>query len=294
MAELNFIEYNVNPTVTLVDDVVINLRTLGFNKISVTKDAKMSMWSLNKCILLVNTDVDMPTGITGLGFNTPNTIDGSKHCETTGLSVIKKYGLNIYTYPVELFRQNYEQHFTPVGVAGVEQALDFYAGVVINSNGLTEVNNISDSLKLKIVKRSEEFITSVCENNRFNILWRLDSADDNLVPTLIIKTDSISDVVAKLVVAGYDSVDVTVGRMDNISKIYTDDTEDLLPPRHFIEGWQLNLSGKPKSYVLEKKFTNILPNLNIIVSERHNHNGVNEESVIYYAEQQHETNSILE
>jgi hypothetical protein len=294
MAELNFIEYNVNPTVTLVDDVVINLRTLGFNKISVTKDAKMSMWSLNKCILLVNTDVDMPTGITGLGFNTPNTIDGSKHCETTGLSVIKKYGLNIYTYPVELFRQNYEQHFTPVGVAGVEQALDFYAGVVINSNGLTEVNNISDSLKLKIVKRSEEFITSVCENNRFNILWRLDSTDDNLVPTLIIKTDSISDVVAKLVVAGYDSVDVTVGRMDNISKIYTDDTEDLLPPRHFIEGWQLNLSGKPKSYVLEKKFTNILPNLNIIVSERHNHNGVNEESVIYYAEQQHETNSILE
>jgi hypothetical protein len=294
MAELNFIEYNVNPTVTLVDDVVINLRTLGFNKISVTKDAKMSMWSLNKCILLVNTDVDMPTGITGLGFNTPNTIDGSKHCETTGLSVIKKYGLNIYTYPVELFRQNYEQHFTPVGVAGVEQALDFYAGVVINSNGLTEVNNISDSLKLKIVKRSEEFITSVCENNRFNILWRLDSTDDILVPTLIIKTDSISDVVAKLVVAGYDSVDVTVGRMDNISKIYTDDTEDLLPPRHFIEGWQLNLSGKPKSYVLEKKFTNILPNLNIIVSERHNHNGVNEESVIYYAEQQPETNSILE
>ena len=294
MAELNFIEYNVNPTVTLVDDVVINLRTLGFNKISVTKDAKMSMWSLNKCILLVNTDVDMPTGITGLGFNTPNTIDGSKHCETTGLSVINKYGLNIYTYPVELFRQNYEQHFTPVGVAGVEQALDFYAGVVINSNGLTEVNNISDSLKLKIVKRSEEFITSVCENNRFNILWRLDSTDDNLVPTLIIKTDSISDVVAKLVVAGYESVDVTVGRMDNISKIYTDDTEDLLPPRHFIEGWQLNLSGKPKSYVLEKKFTNILPNLNIIISERHNHNGVNEESVIYYAEQQHETSSILE
>ena len=134
----------------------------------------------------------------------------------------------------------------------------------------------------------------MCENNRFNVLWRIESNDEIVVPTLIIKTDSISDVVAKLVVAGYDSVDVSVGRMDNISKIYTDDTEDLLPPRHFIEGWQLNLSGKPKSYVLEKKFTNILPNLNIIVSERHNHNGVNEESVIYYAEQQHEIDTILE
>lgn len=294
MAELSFIEYNINPTSTLVDDVTINLRTLGFNKISVTKDGKASMWSLNKCILLVNTDADTPTGISGLGFNTPNTIDGSKHCDTTGLSVIKMNGLNMYTYPVELFRKNYEEHFTPVGVAGVEQALDFFAGVVINSAGLTEVSSTSDALKLKIVKRSEDFITSVCENNRFNVLWRIESNDEIVVPTLIIKTDSISDVVAKLVVAGYDSVDVSVGRMDNISKIYTDDTEDLLPPRHFIEGWQLNLSGKPKSYVLEKKFTNILPNLNIIVSERHNHNGVNEESVIYYAEQQHEIDTILE
>ena len=87
MAELNFIEYNINPTSTLVDDVTINLRTLGFNKISVTKDGKASMWSLNKCILLVNTDADTPTGISGLGFNTPNTIDGSKHCDTTGLSL---------------------------------------------------------------------------------------------------------------------------------------------------------------------------------------------------------------
>lgn len=286
MAELNFLEYNINPTEALIDDVVINLKALGFNKISVTKDAKMSMWSLNKCILLVNTESNRPCGISGMGFNTPNTIDGSKQCVSTGLSVLNRNGLNIYTYPVELFRQNYEQHFTPVGVAGVEQALEFYAGMVVNSASLTDINAISDALKMKIVKRTEDFITSACANNRFNILWRLDTQDDNLVPTLIIKTDSISDVVAKLVVAGYESIDVTINRMDTITKLYTDDTDNLLPPTHFIEGWQLNLSGKPKSYVLEKTFTDILPNLNIIVSERHNHNGVNEESVIYYAEQQ--------
>ena len=291
MAELNFLEYNINPTETLVDDVVINLKSLGFNKISVTKDAKMSMWSLNKCVMLVNTSVDMPTGISGLGFNTPKTIDGSKHCETTGLSVIKRSGLNFYTYPVEMFRKNYENHFTPVGVAGVEQALEFYAGIVINNDSITDVNSVVDALKMKIVNRSEDFITSVCENNRFNVLWNINPKDDLLVPTLIIKTDAISDVVAKLVVAGYESVDVSVRRMDDIGKLYTDDTDNLLPPRHFIEGWQLNLSGKPKSYVLEKKFTNVLPNLNIIVSERHNHNGVNEESVIYYAEQFKSTES---
>ena len=71
--------------------------------------------------------------------------------------------------------------------------------------------------------------------------------------------------------------------MLQIKEIYKDDTQQLLPPKHFIEGWQLNLSGKPKSYVLEKQFKDCLPNLDIILSERHNHNGVNEESVIYYA-----------
>ena len=61
------------------------------------------------------------------------------------------------------------------------------------------------------------------------------------------------------------------------------------PPKHFIEGWQLNLSGKPKSFVLEKQFKDCLPNLDVILSERHNHNGINEESVIYYAEEQIDT-----
>ena len=76
--------------------------------------------------------------------------------------------------------------------------------------------------------------------------------------------------------------------------MYADDDKQMLPPKHFVEGWQLNLSGKPKSYVLEKQFLNVLPNLNIIISERHNHNGVNEESIIYYANQGNtEINSVV-
>jgi hypothetical protein len=109
------------------------------------------------------------------------------------------------------------------------------------------------------------------------------------MPTLIIKTDNISDIVAKLVVKGFETTDVSIGRMDQIKELYKEDTQQLLPPKHFIEGWQLNLSGKPKSYVLEKQFNNLLPNVNIILSERHNHNGINEESVIYYAKQQIDT-----
>ena len=39
-----------------------------------------------------------------------------------------------------------------------------------------------------------------------------------------------------------------------------------------------------KSFVLEKSFPQLLPNVNVIVSQRHNHNGLNEESIKYYNE----------
>tara|TARA_B100002019_G_scaffold291606_1_gene312263 strand:- start:2476 stop:3354 length:879 start_codon:yes stop_codon:yes gene_type:complete len=289
MAELNFLEYNINPTETLVEDVTISLNALGFNKISVTKDARMSMWSSNKCILLVNTRDDIPTGLSGLGFNTPNAFNESKHCESTGMNFATFNGLNIYTYPVEMLKNTYDEYFTSIDTAGVDEALDYFAGVVINFSVINNINSVNDQLKLRTVKSSQDYITSVCDHNRFNILWDLKGSEGSIMPTLIIKTDNISDIVAKLVVKGFETTDVSISRMDQIKELYKEDTQQLLPPKHFIEGWQLNLSGKPKSYVLEKQFNNLLPNVNIILSERHNHNGINEESVIYYAKQQIDT-----
>ena len=289
MAELNFLEYNINPTETLVEDVTISLNALGFNKISVTKDARMSMWSSNKCILLVNTRDDIPTGLSGLGFNTPNAFDESKHCESTGMNFATFNGLNIYTYPVEMLKNTYDEYFTSIDTAGVDEALDYFAGVVINFSVINNINSVNDQLKLRTVKSSQDYITSVCDHNRFNILWDLKGSEGSIMPTLIIKTNNISDIVAKLVVKGFETTDVSISRMDQIKELYKEDTQQLLPPKHFIEGWQLNLSGKPKSYVVEKHFNNLLPNVNIILSERHNHNGINEESVIYYAKQQIDT-----
>ena len=47
--------------------------------------------------------------------------------------------------------------------------------------------------------------------------------------TLIIKTDSIADLVAKLVVKGYNTTDISDTRMQQIKEIYKDDTGQLLP-----------------------------------------------------------------
>lgn len=294
MAELNFLEYNVNPTTELVDDATVSLTALGFEKISVTKDGRMSMWSLNKCILLVNTRDDIPSGLSGLGFNTPNSFEGSKHCESTGLNVVSVGNLNIYTYPVEMFKKTYDDHFTSLNVAGVSNDLEHFVGVILNAKNFNDVNKINEQLKMRVVKKSEDYTTAVCDQNRFNILYKIDDNESAVMPTLVVKTESISDIVAKLTVLGFDSSDINIGRMDEIQSMYANDDKQMLPPKHFVEGWQLNLSGKPKSYVLEKQFLNVLPNLNIIISERHNHNGVNEESIIYYAnEGSRETNPVV-
>ena len=235
MAELNFLEYNINPTETLVDNVTICLQALGFNKISVTRNARMSMWSSNKCIFLVNTRDDIPTGLSGLGFNTPNAFDGSKHCESTGMNVVTYGGLNIYTYPVEMLKKTYDEYFTSIDTAGTSEPLDYFAGVVINVNNVNDLNAINDQLKLRVVKRSEDYVTSVCDQNRFNVLWNVNESIDKVMPTLIIKTDSISDLVAKLVVKGYETSDLNDIRLNQIKEIYKDDTQQLLPPKHFIE-----------------------------------------------------------
>ena len=66
-----------------------------------------------------------------------------------------------------------------------------------------------------------------------------------------------------------------------MQKKYKKDPQEL-PPRHVIKGWDLNIGGRAKSFVLEKSFPELLPKLNVIVSQRHNHNGLNEESIKYY------------
>ena len=52
MAELNFIEYNVNANTHNAEDVSIQLEGLGFNQISVSKNGKASMWAANKLSLI--------------------------------------------------------------------------------------------------------------------------------------------------------------------------------------------------------------------------------------------------
>ena len=113
MSELNFIEYNVNTEEYSPADVVIALRGLGFQQISDAKNYKATMWACNGCIILLSLHNNIPTGLSGFGLNMPTAPDGSRHCETTGLNIWKDpNGLNVYSYPVENFRQAFDDHFT--------------------------------------------------------------------------------------------------------------------------------------------------------------------------------------
>lgn len=284
MSELNFIEYSVNRNEYDPADVIIALRGLGFQQISYAINEKATMWSCNGCVLLVTINDKIPTGLSGLGFNTPSAPDGSIHCDTTGLNLYKDpNGLNIYTYPVEGFKKVFDEHFNLRGEAGTDLDLQFFGGVVYRCNNTNIRNTLVDQLKLRVVKTTENFITGVCNQNRFNILWDL-HGDDNILDTLVIVTNDITDVVSKFIGRGFDSAPLSDVRKLEIKEKYTTQEEALFPPTHFIAGWDLNLGGKEKSYVIEKMFENALPNLNIVVQERHNHNGINEETLLYYSQ----------
>ena len=283
MSELNFIKYNINGKTDITEDLVIRLNNLGFNIISESKNYKSTMWACNQCILLVSRDDNMPTGINGFGFNSSITPDGSVHCDTTGMNkFINKNGHEIYTYPIEKFKDNYDEHFNTIDPAGVDVPIEYFAGVVYNTTHAEYVNEFNESLNFRTVKKSDDYTTSVCPHNRFSVMWNTNS-DENKIDTLIIKTDDIVDVVSKYVAKGFETTDISDTRLKEIEKKYKSNEHEL-PPRHLVNGWDLNIGGKSKSYVLEKSFPQLLPNVNVIVSQRHNHNGLNEESIKYYNE----------
>lgn len=279
MAELNFLEYNVNPNTHDIDDIVIGLTDLGFNKISVSNNGKASVWALNKCVLLVSTLSTCETGISGLGLNSKNAFEDSRNCETTGLNLAQFGGLNFYTYPVESFKLRYDEYFKTIDSAGTNAALNYFAGIVLSVDNVNNRNKIIENLRFRTVSTNENFISTVCESNRFNILWDL-AKKKNKVHRLVFATDSIEDNVAKLVGYGYNSENLSKNKLDEIFKKYS--KENFYPPKRFIQGWQINLEGKAKSFVLEKNFTDILPNLDIVISQRFNHNGLSESSMLYY------------
>ena len=79
------------------------------------------MWACNQCIMLVSRDNNLPTGISGFGFNSPNAPDGSTHCNTTGMNkLVNKNGHEILTYPIESFKDNIYRTITCPKKAFVE------------------------------------------------------------------------------------------------------------------------------------------------------------------------------
>ena len=285
MSELNFIKYNVNKEEFSPSDIVIALRGLGFQQISDAKNHKATMWACNGCIILLSLNDDLPTGLSGFGLNMPNAPDGSRHCETTGLNLWRDpNGLNIYSYPIEDFRKVFDDKFVMRGTAGTDDDLQYFAGFVYKCNQIETRNTYVDQLKLKNVKTTENYITTVCSKNRFNILWELNSTD-NVVDQLTIVTTDIADVTAKMIGRGFDSKSIVPERKEEIKDKYQFQEQSLFPPTHFVEAWDLNLGGKEKSFVLEKMFENALPNLNIVMQQRNNHNGFSEETLLYYSEQ---------
>lgn len=282
MSDLNFIEYNVNPETHSIPDSEISIRALGFKQLSTSRCGKASMWVAGKCILLLSTREDTSTGLSGIGFNSDNCMDGSVKCTITGLNFCKFNGINVYSYPVELFRKNFEEYFdgTKSEIPST-LPLEFVSGITLENSSINVMNEFVEKLKFKIIKKSEHFVTSVCSNNRFHILWN-NNADQTKIKKVVLTTSDIFGVLADYATMGFDlttkhsSVDVE----QFYSNVSAEDSH--VPSKQKIKAYGLNIYGKSKSFVIEKQITSALPELDVIISQRFNHNGVNEESIISY------------
>ena len=168
-------------------------------------------------------------------------------------------------------------------------SVDYFAGVVFNCSDVNIVNSINDGLKFRVVRKSPNYITSVCEHNRFNIMWNVNKEGYG-IDTLVIKTDSIVDLTALLTAKGFESPDINKEQKKVIAGIYKNNSN---LPKHVTNGWELNLAGKEKSYVLEKNFPKCFINMDLIISPRHNHNGLNEESILYYEQSELQTHDVM-
>ena len=282
MAELNFIEYNVNPDTHSYQECDIVIRQLGFKKLSTTKSNTASMWVAGKCIMLVNTRTDTDTGLSGVGFNSDNCLDGSIKCTTTGLNFCKFYGINVYSYPIDMFRKNYDEYFdSSMSEIPGTLPLDYVVGLTVNNNSVNVMNEFAEKLNFKVIKKSESFVTTSCVNNRLNLLWNNNTSETRF-KKLIITTSDIFAVLADYASMGFNLSETS--HSSNIDQFYSSavDSDVPLPSKQKLKAYGLNIHGKPKSYVIEKQIKHPLPNLDIIISQRFNHNGVNEESIVSY------------
>ena len=282
MAELNFVEYNVNPDTDNIHDCEIAIRGLGFKKLSDTRCKSASMWAIGKCIMLLNTRVDTDTGLSGIGFNSDNCLDGSVKCQITGLNFCKFNGVNIYSYPIEIFRKNYDEYFdnSESEIPGT-LPLDYIVGLTLDSTSLNNMNEFIEKLKFKIVKKSEFYITSSDKNNRFNILWN-NNSNETRIKKIVLSTSDIFGVLADYATMGFDLT--STNNNDDVENFYSDidNADGTIPAKQKIKAYGLNIYGKQKSFVIEKQIKRPLPNLDIIISQRVNHNGVNEDSILTY------------
>ena len=58
-------------------------------------------------------DDNMPTGINGFGFN-HYYIDGSVHCDTTGMNSLTHKTDMKFIQIIEKFKDNYDEHFNTI------------------------------------------------------------------------------------------------------------------------------------------------------------------------------------
>jgi len=265
VSEFSFLEYKYDPDFIDIASIDDRFTRLGFIKIATHKYNNVSVWQLNfNVIFVIEEECKHDLKLSGLGFLCDQTMINelcAGYDETTDLYTVKDpNGFNILLYPFSefdvsdsLISDNYDliQPYLPKK----SNIIDYTSGVVYNIFNDTTVE-FYEKMGFRKTISGEEYVAMVAENNRFTMMFNILPNDKPVVSALICETTDVFYSTAYFINKGFE--------FKKYCKQYSD-FEDL---NYKINGYNCLADGTNKSFTIENRMIDAVPNLDVIIRQR--------------------------
>ena len=246
-AEFSFLEYSYNSAETDIMDIEQGLGDLGFACRAHHRSENTTLWTQDRCILLVRDcpDISNP-GITGIGMMSNQFTIESLECEydeTVEMYVTQDCGGNrILLFPEsgdglgDMLDGNY--HVNNIEPNDKETGLEYISGIILNCLNARQMDFYQD-LGFKFTKSGDRFNTLVSNNNRFII--KVDkSSGTGGIKGVVVDCDDVFVTTSKLHLAGV-----------MLKKFESAEYSEFGGSAHKINGYNCVAQGSSSSYTIE-------------------------------------------
>lgn len=270
--------YNINEDTDNLEDCQQSLESLGFRKVSVGVDSVVSLWSAHTCVLMVKTDRNKPSGISGVAFSTTDDVPLGYRCNSTGFChITDANNFDIYT----TYRSDMPTIISKYYRANVSVEKNYawrkFAGLVFDHCDDNVMDTYLTDLKFSKVDETEHHHILVSSNNKFYLYFAKNG--NGRPPAAIVTVSDIYDITAKLEA---NDISAAVLSLEDQNKKAVQEIEDPNLAYHRIAAWDLAVDGRKNRYVIDNFFPQALPNLDIMATSRFNYNSISEKNLCVF------------